>query len=216
MNRSTLAALVVALMLGTGIAGYLIGKPGDSLERALPPRVASTTPPAPAPTSPHAAASATPPPIAQPAEGLARYRSEFVSKLRDALAGQRDVQIVGDRFVIQSGVLFQSAAAVLQPSGEKLLATVAQRLIEFSPQIPKDANWVLQVDGHTDTTPINNSLYPSNWELSTARAIAVVKFLHSVGIPNERLVAAGYSQYQPLSTIDHARNRRIELKLTNR
>ena len=215
MNRATLAALVVASMLGFGIAGYLIGKPENSHERALPPRAASTTP-APPPPSSEAAALTTPIPIAQPAEDLARYRSEFFGKLREALAGQRDVQIVGDRFIIQSGLLFQSGAAVLQPGGEKLLAAVAQRLIAFSTRIPKDIHWVLQVDGHTDATPINNSLYPSNWELSTARAIAVVKFLHSAGVPNERLVAAGYSQYQPLSTIDRARNRRIELKLTNR
>lgn len=154
--------------------------------------------------------------LASKVEELARYRSEFFGKLRDALAGQRDVQIVGDRFVFQSEVLFPSGSAVLQPGGEKQLASVAQRLIEIASQIPRNINWVLQVDGHTDSTPINNSLYPSNWELSTARAIAVVKFLNKEGIPNERLVAAGYGQYQPLSAIDRARNRRIELKLTNR
>ena len=158
----------------------------------------------------------TPAAMAQTAEEPARYRSAFFDKLREALAGQRDVQIVGDRFVIQSEVLFQSGAAVIQPGGEKLLAIVARQLIEFSARIPKSANWVLQVEGHTDSTPINNSLYPSNWELSSARAIAVVKYLNSTGVPNERLVAASYSQYQPLSSIDRARNRRIELKLTNR
>ena len=154
--------------------------------------------------------------IAQTAEDPARYRAEFFGKLSQALAGQRDVQIVGDRFVIQSEVLFQSGAAVIQPGGEKLLAIVARQLIEFSARIPKSANWVLQVEGHTDSTPISNSLYPSNWELSSARAIAVVKYLNSIGVPNERLVAASYSQYQPLSSIDRARNRRIELKFTNR
>ena len=154
--------------------------------------------------------------LASKVEELARYRSEFFGKLRDALAGQRDVQIVGDRFVFQSEVLFPSGSAVLQPGGEKQLANVAQRLIEISSQIPKNINWVLQVDGHTDNAPINSPLYPSNWELSTARAIAVVKFLNKEGIPNDRLVAAGYGQYQPLSSVDRARNRRIELKLTNR
>ena len=181
MNRSTLAAVVVALALGSVLAGITT-------------RVA----------------------MAQAAEDPARYRLELFAKLRAALAGQRDVQVVGDRFVIPSELLFQSGAAVVQPAGEKLLAIVAQRLIEVSGEIPKDTPWVLQVDGHTDSTPINNSLYPSNWELSSARAIAVVKFLNGAGIPNERLVAAGYSQYQPLSTIDRARNRRVELKLTNR
>ncbi len=154
--------------------------------------------------------------LANKVEELARYRSEFFGRLREALANQRDVQIVGDRFVFQSEVLFPSGSAVLQPGGEKQLASVAQRLIELTPQIPKNINWVLQVDGHTDSTPINNAFFASNWELSTARAIAVVKFLHAEGIPNERLVAAGYGQYQPLSTIDRARNRRIELKLTSR
>ena len=154
--------------------------------------------------------------LASKVEELARYRSEFFGKLREALAGQRDVQIVGDRFVFQSEVLFPSGSAELQPGGEKQLASVAQRLIEIASRIPKDINWVLQVDGHTDNKPINNVVYPSNWELSAARAIAVVKFLHSQGIPNDRLVAAGYGEFQPLSTIDTARNRRIELKLTSR
>jgi chemotaxis protein MotB len=154
--------------------------------------------------------------LASKVEELARYRSEFFGKLREALAGQRDVQIVGDRFVFQSEVLFPSGSAQLQAGGEKQLASVAQRLIEIAARIPKDINWVLQVDGHTDDKPINNVIYPSNWELSAARAIAVVKFLHSQGIPNERLVAAGYGEYQPLSSMDTARNRRIELKLTSR
>ena len=214
MIRSILAGLVVALMLGSGIAGYMIGKPRDS--REVPYRTVLTTPPAVAPSPPPLAKPTMQAPIGQTAEQFARYRSEFFSKLREALSGQRDVQIVGDRLVIQSGLLFQSGVAVLQPGGERLLAGVAQRLIEFSPQISQDFKWVLQVDGHTDSTPIHNALYPSNWELSTARAIAVVKFLHSGGIPNDRLAAAGYSQYQPLSSIDHARNRRIELKLISR
>jgi chemotaxis protein MotB len=154
--------------------------------------------------------------LASKVEELARYRSEFFGKLREALAGQRDVQIVGDRFVFQSEVLFPSGSAKLQPSGEKQLANVAQRLIEISEKIPKDINWVLQVDGHTDNQPINTQAFPSNWELSAARAIAVVKFLNSQGIANEHLVAAGYGEYQPLSMMDTARNRRIELKLTNR
>jgi chemotaxis protein MotB len=154
--------------------------------------------------------------LASKVEELARYRSEFFGKLREALAGQRDVQIVGDRFVFQSEVLFPSGSAEIQPSGEKQLATVAQRLIEISSKIPKDIGWVLQVDGHTDNQPINTAKFPSNWELSAARAIAVVKFLNSQGIANEHLVAAGYGEYQPLSLMDSARNRRIELKLTNR
>jgi chemotaxis protein MotB len=154
--------------------------------------------------------------LASKVEELARYRSEFFGKLREALAGQRDVQVVGDRFVFQSEVLFPSGSAQLQQSGEKQLANVAQRLIEISSKIPKEINWVLQVDGHTDNKPINTAAFPSNWELSAARAIAVVKFLNAQGIANDRLAAAGYGEYQPLSMMDTARNRRIELKLTNR
>ena len=154
--------------------------------------------------------------LASKVEELARYRSEFFGKLREALRGQRDVQVVGDRFVFQSEVLFPSGSAKLQEAGEKQLANVAKRLVEIAATIPKDVNWVLQVDGHTDNKAIASAQYPSNWELSAARAIAVVKFLHSEGIPNDRLVAAGYGEYQPLSSTDPARNRRIELKLTNR
>lgn len=154
--------------------------------------------------------------LASRVEELARYRSEFFGKLREALAGQRDVQIVGDRFVFQSEVLFPSGSAQLQTGGEKQLASVAQRLVDIASKIPKDIKWVLQVDGHTDDRPIRSPQFPSNWELSSARAIAVVKFLHDQGIPNENLVAAGYGEYQPLSSTDTARNRRIELKLTNR
>ena len=154
--------------------------------------------------------------LASKVEELARYRSEFFGKLREALAGQRDVQVVGDRFVFQSEVLFPSGSAQLQPAGEKQLAVVAKRLVELASRIPRDINWVLQVDGHTDDKPIKSPLYASNWELSTARAIAVVRFLHAQGIPNDRLVAAGYAEFQPLSPTDAARNRRIELKLTSR
>jgi chemotaxis protein MotB len=154
--------------------------------------------------------------LASKVEELARYRSEFFGKLREALAGQRDVQVVGDRFVFQSEVLFPSGSAQLQEGGEKQLAAVAQRLVEISKKIPADIPWVLQVDGHTDNKPINTPAFASNWELSAARAIAVVKFLNAQGIANEHLVAAGYGEYQPLSMMDTARNRRIELKLTNR
>jgi len=154
--------------------------------------------------------------LASKVEELARYRSEFFGKLREALAGQRDVQVVGDRFVFQSEVLFPSGSADLQPGGERQLASVAQRLVEIASRIPKEINWVLQVDGHTDNKPINTPVFPTNWELSAARAIAVVKFLNKQGIANEHLVAAGYGEHQPLSMMDTARNRRIELKLTNR
>ena len=154
--------------------------------------------------------------LAQRVQELQRFRSDFFGRLRDILGNRADMRIVGDRFVFQSEVLFPSGSAKLAEGGEKQLANVARRLVEISATIPKDINWVLQVDGHTDNKPISNATYPSNWELSAARAIAVVKFLHSEGIPNNRLVAAGYGEYQPLSSTDTTRNRRIELKLTNR
>ena len=158
--------------------------------------------------------------LASKVEELARYRSEFFGKLREALAGQRDVQVVGDRFVFQSEVLFPSGSAQLQPAGEKQLASVAERLLEISARIPKEINWVLQVDGHTDTVRIATPQFPSNWELSTARATSVVKFLISQGLPAHRLAAAGYGEFQPLEEgadeANRRRNRRIELKLTSR
>jgi chemotaxis protein MotB len=147
---------------------------------------------------------------------LKLLRTAFFARLREALAAQRDVQVVGDRFVIPAGLLFRPGGAVFEPGADKLLTVIAKQLVEFSAQIPKSTNWVLQVDGHTDNTPISTAIYPSNWEFSAARAIAVVRFLNGAGVPNDRLVAAGYSQYQPLSTKDHARNRRIELKLISR
>jgi chemotaxis protein MotB len=158
--------------------------------------------------------------LASKVEELARYRSEFFGKLREALAGQKDVQVVGDRFIFQSEVLFPVNSAELQPAGEQQLSDMAKRLVDIASRIPGDVNWVMQVDGHTDSKPIKTPQFPSNWELSAARAIAVVKFLNSQGIPNERLVAAGYGEYQPITPgtdpASRARNRRIELKLTNR
>ena len=107
-------------------------------------------------------------------------------------------------------------AILRRKTDQESISVPADVLEDIASKIPKEINWVLQVDGHTDNKPINTPAFPSNWELSTARAIAVVKFLHAQGIPNERLAAAGYGEYQPLSMMDTARNRRIELKLTNR
>lgn len=153
-------------------------------------------------------------------EELARYRSEFFGRLREVLGNRKDIVIVGDRFVFQSEVLFASGSADLGPQGIIQLANVADALKEIAAKIPKDVDWILQVDGHTDTRPIHTVQFPSNWELSTARAIAVVEFLHSRGIPYDRLAARGFAQFQPLVEGDdeasRARNRRIELKITTR
>jgi chemotaxis protein MotB len=121
--------------------------------------------------------------LASKVEELARYRSEFFGRLREALGDRQDIRIVGDRFVFQSEVLFASGSAEIGDAGRDQLDTLATTLILITKEIPEDINWVLRVDGHTDKRPITSGLYPSNWELSTARAIAVVKYLASKGIP---------------------------------
>ncbi len=151
---------------------------------------------------------------------LARYRSEFFGRLREVLGDRQGVRIVGDRFVFQSEVLFPSAAADLNPEGSEKIRQLAATLVEISKRIPDELNWVLRVDGHTDRVPIRNAKFPSNWELSSARAISVVKELITFGVPANRLVAAGFGEFQPLDArtdeIAYRRNRRIEFKLTQR
>ena len=158
--------------------------------------------------------------LAGKVQELSRYRSEFFGRLREVLGNNPGVRVVGDRFVFQSEVLYETGSAEIGASGKKQLARLAETLHRISPKIPKDIKWILRVDGHTDKVPISTAKLPSNWELSTARAISVVKFLMSQGIPAERLAATGFGEHQPLDTRDDEiafrRNRRIELKLTQR
>jgi chemotaxis protein MotB len=159
--------------------------------------------------------------LAQRVQELSRYRSEFFGRLRTILGNRPDVRIVGDRFVFQSEVFFDTGQALLLPEGRAELDKLAAALIDLDKQIPPEIAWVLRVDGHTDVRPINNSpQFKSNWELSSARAISVVQYLISLGVPAQRLVAAGFAEFQPLDpgTTEEAykRNRRIELKLTER
>ena len=158
--------------------------------------------------------------LAGKVQELQRYRSEFFGRLRDILGTRPGITIVGDRFVFQSEVLFASGSAELGVEGQQQLAQLARTLLDVSKQIPKDINWILRVDGHTDTLPISTAAFRSNWELSTARAIAVVRYLISQGIPPERLAAAGFGEFQPLDPDNtpeaRAKNRRIELKLDQR
>ncbi len=158
--------------------------------------------------------------LASKVQELARYRSDFFGRLRELLGDRRDIRIVGDRFVFQSEVLFASGSAVLEPEGQVQLSRLAVALHEISVTIPEDINWILRVDGHTDHRPISTPVFPSNWELSTGRAISVVKFLILEGIPADRLAATGFGEFQPLDRGDDEialrRNRRIELKLTQR
>jgi chemotaxis protein MotB len=158
--------------------------------------------------------------LASKVEELARYRSEFFGRLREILGNRPDIQIVGDRFVFQSEVFFDSASAELGPQGREQLDVLATTLILLMAEIPDDLDWVLRIDGHTDNRPIRSPLYPSNWELSTARAVAVVKYLASRGIPPDRLAAAGFGEFRPLDTSGteegNSKNRRIEIKLDQR
>jgi chemotaxis protein MotB len=158
--------------------------------------------------------------LAQRVQELSRYRSEFFGRLRAILGNRPDIRVVGDRFVFQSEVFFDTGQATLLPEGRAELDTVASALTDLDKQIPPEIAWVLRVDGHTDVRPISSGVFKSNWELSSARAISVVQYLVSLGVPAQRLVAAGFAEFQPLDTANnedaYKRNRRIELKLTER
>ena len=153
-------------------------------------------------------------------EELAKYRSEFFGRLREILGDRPDIRIVGDRFVFQSEVLFAPGSAELGDDAKQQLDPVIIALKEISAKIPKDVNWVLRIDGHTDRRPIHNAQFASNWELSSARAISVVRYAIEQGVPASRLAAAGFADNQPIDPAQsddaYRRNRRIELKLTER
>jgi chemotaxis protein MotB len=156
--------------------------------------------------------------LAQRVQELSRYRSDFFGRLRDILGNRPDIRIVGDRFVLQSEVFFDTGQSVLKPEGRAEIDKIATVLLDVSKQIPQDINWVLRVDGHTDVRPTGGGR--TNWDLSAARAIAVVQYLITKGMPPQRLVAAGFGEFQPIDpgTTEEAysKNRRIELKLTER
>jgi len=151
---------------------------------------------------------------------LERYRSEFFGKLRAALGNRDDVRVVGDRFVLPADILFASGSAELDTDAQARLEGLAQTVREIAAEIPSSLDWVLRIDGHTDRVPIHTAQFPSNWELSTARAVAIVKYLVVQGIPANRLSANGFGEFQPVdsggSAEALARNRRIEIQLTNR
>ena len=151
---------------------------------------------------------------------LERYRSEFFGKLRAALGGRTDLRIVGDRFVLPTDILFESGSAELGADAQERLVALATSVSEVAAEIPSSIDWVLRIDGHTDRRPIHTAQFPSNWELSTARAVALVKYLVVQGIPAHRLSANGFGEFQPLDRADTpdawSRNRRIEIQLTNR
>jgi chemotaxis protein MotB len=159
--------------------------------------------------------------LAQRVQELSRYRSDFFGRLRAILGNRPDIRIVGDRFVFQSEVFFDSGKATLdKPEGRAELDKLASALLELDRRIPGEIAWVLRVDGHTDVRPINSPQFRNNWELSAGRAISVVQYLVGKGISPQRLVAAGFGEFQPIDPekTEEAfnRNRRIELKLTER
>jgi chemotaxis protein MotB len=158
--------------------------------------------------------------LAQRVQELQRYRSDFFGRLRQILGNRPDIRIVGDRFVFQSEVFFDAGQSILKPEGRAEIDKIAAALLELEKQIPPDIAWVMRVDGHTDIRPIVSAQFPSNWELSAARAIAVVQHMIGLGVSPQRLVAAGFGEFQPLdaerSEEAFRRNRRIELKLTER
>ena len=158
--------------------------------------------------------------LAQRVQELTRYRSEFFGRLREILGNRPDIRVVGDRFVFQSEVLFDAGSAALRPEALPALDKLAEALRDLEQNIPADIAWIVRIDGHTDARPISTAQFPSNWELSSARATSVVQYMISKGISPQHLVAAGFGEFQPLDagTSEEAfrRNRRIELKLTER
>ncbi|KSV82797.1 type VI secretion system peptidoglycan-associated domain protein [compost metagenome] len=159
--------------------------------------------------------------LAQRVQELNRYRSDFFGRLREILSDRENIRVVGDRFVFQSEVLFPSGGSELNPEGQAEMGKLASALLDLAKEIPAEINWVLRVDGHTDNVQLSGTgRYADNWELSSARATSVVKFLISKGVPADRLVAAGFGEYQPIAPGEtpeaRAQNRRIELKLTEK
>ena len=158
--------------------------------------------------------------LAQKVQELNKYRSEFFGRLRQILSQRSDILVVGDRFVFQAEVLFPKGKSELNPAGETEMLKLADAVKQLEKEIPPDIAWVLRVDGHTDNDPMQTVEFKSNWELSAARAISVVKYLESQGVQSKHLVAAGFGEYQPLVEGDSedakSENRRIELKLTER
>jgi chemotaxis protein MotB len=158
--------------------------------------------------------------LAQKVQELARYRSDFFGRLREILGNRPEIKVVGDRFVFQSEVLFDAGQAAINPDGQAELDKLATAVIELEREIPPEIPWIMRVDGHTDKRPITSAQFKSNWDLSASRAISVVQYLVSKGVDPTRLLAAGFGEFQPIDTGDSdealRRNRRIELKITER
>lgn len=158
--------------------------------------------------------------LAERVTELEQYQSEFFRRLREVLAERDDIRVIGDRFLLPSELLFATGSATIGEAGLEELDKLADLVLELIETIPEDVDWVLRVDGHTDQIPISTARFPSNWELSTARAVSVVRYLAERGVPEARLAATGFGEHQPLQAGTSPQalqaNRRIELKLTSR
>ncbi|MGO3296182.1 MAG: OmpA family protein, partial [Marinobacter sp.] len=158
--------------------------------------------------------------LAERVNQLEQYQSEFFSRLRNILAANENIRIVGDRFLLPSELLFASGSAQLGAEGKRELNKLAGVLLDVVETIPADLDWILRIDGHTDLIPINTPQFPSNWELSTARAVAVVRYLAGQSVPQKRMAAAGFGEFSPVAEGTTSKalqaNRRIEIKLTDR
>ena len=158
--------------------------------------------------------------LAEKAQELARYRSDFFGRLREVLGENPDIQVVGDRFVLQSELLFESGSAELGEKGKTQVEKLSETLNSVASNIPDDIEWIVRIDGHTDRRPISTKEYPSNWELSTARALAIVRYMITKDVPAKRLAATGFGEFHPLDAEKtpeaYTKNRRIEIKLTSR
>jgi chemotaxis protein MotB len=158
--------------------------------------------------------------LAQEVQKLANARSVFFERMQAVIGDRTDIRVVGDRFLFESDVLFDTGSAELSDAGKQSLGQIAQVILSVMPTIPSDVDWIVRVDGHTDIRPINSAVYPSNWYLSSARAITVVNFFEDQGVPSRRLVAAGFGEWNPIDPAHtdeaYAKNRRIELKLDSR
>jgi len=158
--------------------------------------------------------------LAQRVNLLEQYRSEFFGRLREILGDSPYFRVEGDRFVLQAELLFESGSAELGVDGRRHLIQIADVLQQLYAKFPNDLNWIMRIDGHTDRVPIHTPLFPSNWELSTARAVSVVRFLANNGIPENRMAATGFSKFHPIDPAEtleaYRKNRRIEMKLTAR
>lgn len=157
--------------------------------------------------------------LAKKINELEKYQSEFFRQLKKNVGSNPAVKIKGDRFIFQAGLLFTSGSANLGQNGSTHLSALARTLREVTDKIPGTINWILRIDGHSDKIPIHNQEFASNWELSTARAVSVVRFLSKHGVPEKRMAAAGFSKYHPIDPDDspdaYKKNRRIEIKLTS-